>query len=351
MSRDPSRPARQGTAIADYRPEDGDHLCSLWTDPPTDRLAARRFLLGAGPGEASLAILDPSRDADPRAAGIAAGLAAERVELLSTDQAHVDGGAFDPERMRRFWAARAAGARAAGRRHLRAVAEMAWQVRGLPGTGEAPLFESSLTPLFSSFPASVLCQYGSTRFTAETVLAMALSHPLVVIGEAVFPNPFHVAHERFAERFEGLRRDPAAALVPAWAYFLRAQPSRAAVGAFLCNSLPTLIGAEQVVVALRGLPSPLALEVDRDRVEPADEGRCRAARAAGRRSRVLAEGPWGTVRAGRAYGAGALTACLAGGEGTVTAARDGGFPDLDQARFVPLAWDLASALRAAPLPG
>lgn len=337
--------ARSGVAISEYHPSHGDHLCSLWTDPATDRVTARAFLRGSDDGEASLAILDPSRDADPAAAAVGDMLRTDHIDLFSTDQVHVDGGVFDPDRMRRFWSTQSDKARDHGRRHLRAVAEMAWAIRELPGTDEAPGFESSLNPHFATIPASVICQYGSTRFGRETLLAMVLSHPMVVIGETVFRNPFHVGHDRFSQEFEILRRDPLTALMPIWSHFLGAQPSLHAVGRFLCNSLPTLMDTDKVFIALNSVP-PLMLEVSRDRIEPVEETQWQRMRTAERRARPLAAGPWGTVHTGEANGTGLLTATLGGDRHTVTVARDGGFSERDTFRFVLLAWDMSTAIKS-----
>lgn len=360
MILDPSAPAqisdvragRQasygGVAIADYSPANGDHLCSLWTDPATDRRSGHRYLRGAGYGEAALAILDSSRDSIPAAAGHRAALERDGVTVFSTDQVHVEGRYFDPERMRRFWVTRSGRTRADGFRHMRAVAEMAWEMRGLPGSDEAPEFESSLNPLFSSLPASVICQYGAAGFSARTVLAMILAHPLVVIGATVFSNPFHAGHNQFAERFEALRRDPVGALLPIWAHFLSAHVSLEALARYLCNSVPTLTAADGVWVALSGLPAALALEVARDEVEPADEVRWQRLRTASRQSRPIGDGSWGTVRAVEVDGLGVLTACLDQDRHRIIATRNGWFSEPDQFRFVLLAWDVATALRRLP---
>jgi len=333
-----------GLAITDYEPSNGDHLCSVWTDPAADRRTGREFLRRARSDELALAVLDRSRDENPATAALASVLATDPVELFSTDEVHVSGGYFDPERMRRFWAQQSTRIRAAGLRHLRAVAEMAWEMRGLPGSEHAPVFESSLNPLFSSLPASVLCQYGSAGFDRETVLAMVLSHPMVVIGDTVFSNPFHVGDEQFAERFEELRRDAGQALLPIWSHFVLRQRTAGAVGSFLCNSLPTLTGADRIVVALRGLP-PLSLS--RDRVESADAGSqfTRGLRTAAKRSRPVANGRWGTVRATTAHEFDVRVASLTDAGHVITVMKRGEFPEPDAMRFVLAAWDTGSILQ------
>lgn len=335
---------RTGIPIINYCPPEGAHLCSLWTDPATDRITASRFLSTLGPDESALCVLDASGESERQTRSAVAGPARARLSVFFTDDVHVAGGFFDPDRMRAFWLDQARKASESGVRHLRAVAEMAWILRGLPGTDRAPLFESSLNPHLQPLPMSVICQYGSSRFGSDVLLGMILSHPLIIIGDTVFFNPFSVSHERFAAHYEALKVDPAAALVTVWTYFLSAQPSLTSMGMFLCNSLPTLIFADRFAVMLRGLSSPFQLAVSEDRVMAID-GEAERLSAASRSFPLRAEGPWGCVRIGHADGLALMTASLADGAGRIVAARDGAYSRQDELRFVTLAWHTANAIR------
>ena len=336
---------RTGIPIISYRPSEGAHLCSLWTDPATDRITASKFLNNLAPDECALCVLETSREGESQLRSAVAGLTGARVSVFFTDDVHVAGGVFDPDRMRAFWLNQARKASESGARHLRAVAEMAWVLRGCPGTDQAPVFESSLNPHLQPLPMSVICQYGSSRFGADVLLGMVLSHPLIIIGDTVFFNPFSVSHERFAAHYEALKVDPAAALVPPWAYFLSAQPSLTSIGMFLCNSLPTLIAADRFVVVLRGLSSPLQLAVSEDRVIRIDGAVEHRLSVASCRLPLRAEGPWGCVRSGLADGVVLMTASFADGAGRFVATRDGAYSQQDELRFVTLAWHTANAIR------
>lgn len=335
-----------GVPISNYRPPNGAHLCSLWTDPATDRTIASRFLRNRAPDERALCVLETSRESEPQTRSAAADLTAARTSVFFTDDVHVAGGVFDPDRMRAFWLDQSRTASESGARHLRAVAEMAWVLRGCPGTDQAPVFESSLNPHLQPLPMSVICQYGSSRFGSDILLGMVLSHPLIVIGDTVFFNPFSVSHERFAAHFEALKADPAAALTPVWAYFLSAQASLTSIGMFLCNSLPTLITADRFFVALEGLSSPLQLAVTEDRVVAVDGAAERELSATSRGLLVRASGPWGCVRSGFEDGLARMTASFADGAGRIVATRHGAYSQQDERRFVTLAWHAASAIRA-----
>jgi len=334
--------------IEDYSPRDGDHLCSLWTDPVTDRAVGTRFLAGGDAAERGLWILDSSRDGE---CGIPADFAAGSGPFIrySTDRVHVEGGRFDPDRMRGFWSSRAAETAPSGAKHLRAVAEMAWALRALPGTDQAPAFESSLNPHLHSLPLSVICQYGSTKFSAEILLAMILSHPLVVIGDRVMTNPFSIDHEHFPERFAALRGDSQAALVPMWSHFLHELPSTTEVATFLCNSLPTLIGAERVWVTLHGMPEPLMLEVATDRVTATDLEPVRRL-TLDRRGRLYGLWPGseriagGAVQFGMIEGLGVLESTYYRDTGRIIVTRTDAFARPELARFATIASEVARAM-------
>jgi hypothetical protein len=337
--------ADRGVPIAAYRPTPGAHLCSLWTDPATDRRAAAAFLCTPDPGERALCVLERSLEGEQQTRSMAGALAEAGVEVFLTDDVHVAGGIFDPERMRTFWRDQAQRASQGGARHLRAVAEMAWALRGCPGTDQAPLFESSLNPHLRPLPMSVVCQYGCPRFGPDLLLGIVLSHPLIVIGERVLTNPFAVDHERFAAHYDALRADPVAALVPVWAYFLAAQPALRSLGLFLCNSLPTLLRADRVLVDLRGLGSPLRLVVRDDRLDAGGPSSGPTAPASPDGLAVCAEGPWGGVRSGRAHGQGTMFASFADDAGRVVVTRDGAYSGQDELRFTTLVWYAAHAIR------
>jgi hypothetical protein len=332
--------------ISKYFPSPGAHLCSLWTDPATDRLAAAAFLRNARTDEQALCIFEMSRETESETRSAVAALSQGHASVFFTDDVHVAGGYFDPDRMRAFWVTQAHKASHSGARHLRAVAEMAWALRGCPGTGEAPVFESSLNRVLLPLPISVICQYGSTRFAPDLLLAMVLSHPLVVIGEDVFFNPFSVSHDRFPAHYQALKHDPAAALVPVWAYFLSTLPSLGTIGTFLCNSLPTLVAADRVLVTLQGLSSPVQLAVRDDRVDWSDGALARQAAAASTRLALRAEGPWGHVRSGRGEGMAMMIASFADDAGRVIVTRDETYSQRDELQFVMLTWHTAQAMSA-----
>lgn len=302
-----------------------------------------RFLGSIGPDESSLCILDPSRDSLDASAEKQPDFTPT---TYSTTHVHVAGGYFDPARMRGFWRTRLLEAAGRGVRHLRAVAEMAWALRGLPGTEHAEVFESILNPALSGLPISVVCQYGSVRFPPRILLAMLLNHPIVVIGERVLSNPLYVAHDEFPARMERLGGDPIGALVPLWRHFLHRLPSPRELATFLCNSLPSLIPSTSVFVRTDGV------ECHFDTTLEALNDNGHAASPPGVFSRLFAL--WanshgmlgGAVHVGTAGAQTAIDATYEGRSTRVTLVRTGSFSAEELMRFIGLASAVGSALAA-----
>lgn len=192
------------------------------------------------------------------------------LRAFSTDHVHLAEGYFDPERLFRFWRERAGESQAAGLGRLRAVAEMVWALEERPGTEHAAEFEAALNDVLGPLPVSVICQYGSLRFRPELILAMLLSHPIVLIGERVLSNPFFAPGGTFSSRLAVLRADPAGALIPIWRHFLHRLPTVGELAAFLCNSLPMFIPCESLTIQLRGQSRPYAMDTGSEQLEETD---------------------------------------------------------------------------------
>lgn len=333
-----------GIHLGEYRPGNGDHLCSVWTHPRDDRRAGMRFLQNVGPDEGALCVLDPSRDLlgePPREPDFSPA-------IYSTSNVHVEGGYFDPERMRGFWRQRSLEASGRGVRHLRAVAEMAWALQGLPGTEHAEVFESSLNPALSTLPISVICQYGSTRFPPRIVLAMLLIHPKVIIGERLFSNPFYVKDEEFPARLERLSVDSIGALIPIWRHFLHRLPSSRDLATFLCNSLPSLLPSTSVSVQIEG--AACGLDTTLEVLTEVDD----AAPPSGTLTRLVAL--WatshgmlgGAVHVGTDGTRRVLDVTFEGGLSRIVLERTDDFSSRELLRFTNLASAVGTALAALP---
>jgi signal transduction histidine kinase len=91
----------------------------------------------------------------------------------------------------------ASGSRNAGYSGFRIVGEMSWALDGdMKALAE---FEARLNfnRVWERYACSGLCQFDVRRFRPETLRDMIIVHPLVVIGDRVYRNPYHVPPEQY----------------------------------------------------------------------------------------------------------------------------------------------------------
>jgi PAS domain S-box-containing protein len=105
---------------------------------------------------------------------------------------YLAGGRFDPDAVLDF--ASGAGVQAVGEgyRALRIAGEMAWALRGDPGSDRILEYESKVNRRISSVPVTAICQYDRTRFAPEVIRDVIRTHPLVVVGGRVCRNFYFV---------------------------------------------------------------------------------------------------------------------------------------------------------------
>jgi signal transduction histidine kinase len=87
--------------------------------------------------------------------------------------------------------------RKAGNAGFRIVGEMSWSLNGdMKALAE---FEAglNLNRVWERHACTGLCQFDVRRFTPETLREMIIVHPLVVIGDRVCRNPYHVPAEQY----------------------------------------------------------------------------------------------------------------------------------------------------------
>jgi methionine synthase II (cobalamin-independent) len=74
---------------------------------------------------------------------------------------------------------------------------MEWALEDYPGVYDVVEYETRLNYLFPKFDDVVVCTYDLTRFSARVVIDILRTHPMVIIGEIMQPNPFFVSPDEF----------------------------------------------------------------------------------------------------------------------------------------------------------
>ncbi len=195
MTTTPITTERPGVSIAP-----GDHICAFYRGQSQRDEVLLPFLRdGIRAGDKCIAVMDdPEFDQvlQPLAAAldVEASLRAKQLDLLCSDSAYLIGGSFSLERMLDFWEQGVRGAlHGTGYTFVRAVGEMTWALRDLPGVEDLVRYEARLNRFLPRYPQVILCLYDLERFTDGQVLMELLrTHPKVLLSGQLLENPWYI---------------------------------------------------------------------------------------------------------------------------------------------------------------
>jgi MEDS: MEthanogen/methylotroph, DcmR Sensory domain len=120
-----------------------------------------------------------------------------QIEVRAWENAHLRQGRFDQYAMLALVEEVLAGGKAGGFGHTRFWANMEWALEDYPGVYDLVEYETRLNYLLPKFDDVVVCTYDLTRFSASVVIDILRTHPIVIIGEILQPNPFYVSPDEF----------------------------------------------------------------------------------------------------------------------------------------------------------
>ena len=182
--------------LAGLRP--GDHVCRIYETEAEQWAAAVPFVTqGLARGERCLYVSD-DRTAEQlfqalAASGVDVAHERERGALrpLTKRDSFLKSGEFDPAEMIAFLRREEADALAAGFTGMRLAGEMTWALGPEVGNDRLIEYEARLNQFLTESRAVVLCQYNRQRFDAAVIHDVLRTHPVAVLGDQIYPNPYY----------------------------------------------------------------------------------------------------------------------------------------------------------------
>jgi hypothetical protein len=158
----------------------GDRTCWVQNRPLHSAEAAIPGLdepeaLAAGPG--------PRPATGPLPAG----------QLMQEDSHHfyLTGGVFDPDQVYRKWREFSRTTKESGFTGYQALGEVPSELEHVADGQAVVLYEANLDKELQACPPTcVICQYDARAFRGRTLVAILRVHPLVLVENRIFPNPF-----------------------------------------------------------------------------------------------------------------------------------------------------------------
>lgn len=175
----------------------GDHACPVY-ETEAEQIAVAVAFLRAGLTQnercifvAQPPLLDPLRRALAAArVDVSAEIARGALQVLHDGEAYLLTGTFDPAAMLDYLARAETDAKAAGFTGLRYIGEMSWSLANV-ADNRLLQYEAQLNRFISNRRMVILCQYNRNRFSPSIIQDLIRTHPLVVFGDDVYPNPYY----------------------------------------------------------------------------------------------------------------------------------------------------------------
>lgn len=201
--------ARSARKVLGLQLSVGDHICGFYRRPSErDDILIPFLVEGLKAGDKCTCVVDSCTpddvlanmsehiEVDPYVSGC-------QLEVLDSYGTYLAGGGFLPERMLRFWEAKArqslGGERACpdGPVMARNIGDMSWAHRGGRVTGDLMGYESELNRIMSDFPQVNLCLYDLTRCTGDLIMDVLKTHPKALLGGMVIDNPYYLEPDEY----------------------------------------------------------------------------------------------------------------------------------------------------------
>ena len=117
--------------------------------------------------------------------------------IAGKEDMYIKPGYFHPDWSIRFLSQAEDEAKAAGFSGIRIIGEMAWFLGDDADSGRLIEFELKVNRLFPQIEASGICQYNLNRFSAEVILGVVQTDPLVIYRGDVCRNPYYIPPDEF----------------------------------------------------------------------------------------------------------------------------------------------------------
>ena len=183
----------------------GHHVCGFYRMPVERDNILMPFLAdGLAAGDKCTCVVDSCTPGDvldrlAQRLEVAPYLSERQLEVLDADGTYLAEGGFLPERMLKFWEAKARqGPSGDAGGFARNIGDMSWAHRDPRAVDDLIGYESELNRIMSDFPQVNMCLYDLTRCSGELIMDVLKTHPKVLLGGMIIDNPYYLEPDEFA---------------------------------------------------------------------------------------------------------------------------------------------------------
>jgi hypothetical protein len=180
------------------------HACAFFNSADEEYRVLLPFIKdGFECGHKAVHVVNPGRRQDHLERLAAAGIdtattrRSGQLELRTNVEAYLRDGRFDQDRMLEVFENLSSGNDNGGYPLSRIVCQMDWAANERSHIDSLVEFESRVNDVWRRHEDAVICVYDLAKFGGDTVIDIMRTHPMVIIGGILQPNPFYVPPEEF----------------------------------------------------------------------------------------------------------------------------------------------------------
>lgn len=123
-----------------------------------------------------------------------------RLRVVASEETYLKDGVFEVDRMYRMIKDTLEEAGRQGFSRVRTCGDMSWALRDMPGTEELMQYESRVNQLIGEHDCTLMCTYDVNRFSGRAIMDVLATHPLVLLGDRIYENPYYEDPADFLQR-------------------------------------------------------------------------------------------------------------------------------------------------------
>ena len=180
------------------------HACAFFSSADEEYRVLMPFIKdGFACGHKAVHVVNPGRCDDHLERLTAAGIdtastrRSGQLEVRTNVEAYLRNGRFDQDRMLEVFEKLSSGNDNGGYPLSRIVCQMDWAASERSHIDNLVEFESRVNDVWRRHEDAVICVYDLAKFGGDTVIDIMRTHPMVIIGGILQPNPFYVPPEEF----------------------------------------------------------------------------------------------------------------------------------------------------------
>ena len=176
------------------------HICAFFDSAEQEYdCLVPYFAEGLAQGEQVVTIRDAAKMAGHKRAlqermphSLEGPLQSEQFKILASEETYLQEGYFGHERMGLMLGDVLKAAEQGPFKRVRTCGDMTWALREMPGTDELMEYESRVNAFTQKHDCTLMCVYDVNQFSGRAVMDVLATHPVVVMGETIYENPYYV---------------------------------------------------------------------------------------------------------------------------------------------------------------